>query len=146
MRIVMVCTGNICRSPMAEAFMRQRLREAGCGDEVLSAGVFAYEGDAASQDAVEAMKEYDLDLAEHRSRALKEALTRDALILCMTGSHKRSILHVYPEARVYTLGEYAGLGEDIADPYGRGIAVYRRCAAQIDRAVDAAAARWLRER
>lgn len=146
MRIVMVCTGNICRSPMAEALMREALKARGREDiEVVSAGVFAYDGDAASYEAVEVMDGYGLDIARHRSQPMTKALAKDSLILGMTGGHKRSVQQLAPGARVYTIGEYAGTGRDVADPYGRGLQVYSQIAKEIKEAVDLAADRIIRE-
>lgn len=144
MRIIMICTGNICRSPMAEAFMHEELKKRGVEAEVSSAGIYAGDGSAASYEAVEVMREYGIDLAGHRSRALRPEHLQDALVLCMTGGHLRSVMQLAPDASAWTIGEYAGTGEDIADPYGCGIAIYRRCAAQIEKAVQAAADRIAR--
>lgn len=146
MRIVMVCTGNICRSPMAEALMRDALSERGRDDiEVCSAGVFAYDGDAASYEAIEVMDGYGLDITKHRSQPMTIALAKDALILGMTVSHKRSVSQLAPGARVYTLGEYANTNRDVADPYGRGLSVYSQTAREIKEAVELAADRIIAE-
>jgi protein-tyrosine phosphatase len=147
MNIILVCSGNICRSPMAEALMRRALARRGRGAlAVLSAGVYAYDGDGPTDEAVRVMKDYGIDLRGHRARSLTRILARDALLLTMTDAHKRAILSLAPSANVYTLREYAKIdGGDIADPYGRGLSAYVHAAREIDQAIEPAADRITKE-
>ncbi len=115
--ILVICVGNICRSPMAEALLRDALR----GQEeitVESAGLGALVGHPASEFAVELMDERGLDITSHRARQIEPDLVNVAdLILVMGSGHKRTIDSVEPTARgkVHRLGEWRDM--DIGDPY-----------------------------
>lgn len=138
--IVLVCTGNTCRSPMAETLLREQLRKRfGCEDavRVLSAGVAAGQGCGASPQAVEVMGKRGLDLTGHSSRALDDEVMNVAdLVLTMTRGHRAAILAAWPDMqdRVHTLRRDGG---DITDPVGMPVDVYEACADQIDRELAA---------
>lgn len=106
---------------------------------VESAGIFANEGEKASENAVEALKEYGIDLSEHRTQPVTEDLIKQCdLILTMTEGHKKLLENTAP-GKVYTLKEYSGADEDVSDPYGGDLEEYRDTAKQIyDMLVDAA--------
>jgi protein-tyrosine phosphatase len=139
--VVLVCTGNTCRSPMAEMLLRKRLADRlGCpideledrGVVVASAGVSAAPGGRATAEAVEVMRERGLDLSPHESQPLSDRLVRFAdLILTMTRGHRETLLAHWPEAepRAHLLSR--GRGE-VSDPIGGPLDLYRRCAEQID--------------
>lgn len=133
--IVMVCTGNTCRSPMAETLMRELLRKK-LGREdavrVLSAGVAAASGGSASPQSIEVMGERNLDLTGHASQPLGDDIMNVAdLVLTMTRSHRAAILAAWPDMhdRVFTL---RGDGGDISDPIGMPVDAYRQCADQME--------------
>jgi protein-tyrosine phosphatase len=140
--IALVCTGNTCRSPMAETLLRERLcKKLGSEDavRVLSAGVAAGVGSGASPQAIEVMGKRGLDLTGHSSRPLDDAVMNVAdLVLTMTQGHRRAILAAWPDMqdRVHTLRRDGG---DISDPVGMPVEVYESCADQIDRELAA----WL---
>lgn len=144
MIVLLVCTGNTCRSPMGEALLKKLAAEKfDCpleeleqrGVVVASAGVAALPGCAASVEAVEFMKEKGIDLSKHESQPLTDKLVRHAdLIFAMTNSHRHAILRRWPEAssRTHTLRADGG---DIADPIGGPAELYRQCGDQVEAAL-----------
>jgi protein-tyrosine-phosphatase len=142
-RILFVCTGNTCRSPMAEKLFENLVKERGNKDaKAFSAGIYAFAGDPASSMAISVMKgEFGIDLTSHRSKVLDIDDIRGAwLILAMTEEHKRMILDIYPESadKLYTLKEYAESADgetSISDPFGGDYENYRECAFEIQSAL-----------
>ncbi len=139
MNILFVCTGNTCRSAMAAAIMDKIAVENDLNIFIESAGIFAAEGESASEEAIKAVAKYGIDLTAHRTQPVTEDLIKQCdLILTMTEAHKQ-ILTPLAQGKVYTLLEYAGSEGDIADPYGGDEEEYTEAAQEIyDALVDVA--------
>ncbi len=138
---VLVCTGNTCRSPMAEVMLKKRVADRlGCkidqlddrGIVIMSAGISAPPGARSAAEAIQTMKDRGLDLTQHESQPLSERIVRFAdLILTMTRGHRDAILQAWPDAepRIHIISRGRG---DVADPIGGPLDLYRRCSEQLD--------------
>ncbi len=138
-RVVFVCTGNTCRSPMAEGLARaweRRRTPNGLTIEVSSAGVAAGDGSPASDQTLQALREREIDLSTHQSRLLTpEMVDRADIILTMTPSHAQAVMQIAPDSahKVFPIDPL----NPIADPIGQPIEVYREVADQLETLIDA---------
>jgi protein-tyrosine-phosphatase len=139
MHVLFVCSGNTCRSPMAEALFTKQLKNnkdfTGSVPTARSAGIYALDGSPASREATKVMAEMGIDIRDHRAQQLNDDLIQWAdLILTMTEAQYRTIINQYgvPAEKVYTLANFSQHKKaDVIDPFGSGIEAYRRCAEQI---------------
>jgi len=133
--ILMVCVGNICRSPMAEALLQSRLHNRNI--TVSSAGLGALVGQPADEIARNLLKELGIDISSHRARQLDAELLRSAeLILVMEAWQQKEIEKLFPPSRgkVYRIGHWGNF--DIADPYRKPREAFEAALAAIERGID----------
>lgn len=135
--ILTVCTGNLCRSPMAEGLLRKRLADAGLDAQyqVASAGVHAVEGRRASRHAIIVMAQRWVDITDHVAHTITtEDVVKADLILVMSQEHETMIRQTWPQYawKIHRLSEMAGKRQDIKDPYGGSIDKYETAADTIE--------------
>lgn len=137
MNIYFVCTGNTCRSPMAEAILKSKNLE---NINVRSAGVFALEGGEMSENAKAVLKHENIHFTHKTRQVTVQDIEWADLILTMTTSHKQMLLSNFPEAgsKTYTLKEYVTpySSQDVSDPFGGDINTYKETYEELKRLID----------
>ncbi len=140
MRILIICTGNTCRSPMAEGIFKALIKDNNLNIQVSSAGTFAFDGDKVSDHSVTGLKKKGMDISNHKSTLVYEDLVIEAdIILAMANTHKQNIIKKFPKVKnkVFLLNEYAfGENRDILDPFGGSLRDYERARDEIYLAVE----------
>ncbi len=146
MQVLFVCTGNSCRSVMAEWYFNKRAGERDVPHRAFSRGIAPARGMPPTDETYRVMSEYGLDVSSHRAQALTRHDSETAdLIFVMEKVHKECIGSMYPDAirKTYFLKEFRRLDDfhvsenpDIPDPIGRGIDTYRRTCAVIRESVE----------
>ena len=147
MKIMFICTGNICRSAMAHHLLEKKVKDLNRKDiEVFSCGVYAQSGDIPAWEAKSVMEDdFEVDMSKHRATYIKNSPIKQMdLILCATRSHKIAVLDMYPELtdKIFTMKEYVSYHRqyhddiDIKDPWGYDLETYRSCASEIEECID----------
>ena len=138
MKIMFICTGNICRSAMAHKMLEKKAKELNKNVEVYSCGIWAYDGNKPTYEGITVMKDYGIDLSTHRATYIENSNIKEMdVILCATQNHKQNVIRMYPDLqdKIFTMKEYAGHPKndlDIQDPWGYGLDVYKKCAKEIE--------------
>ena len=138
--ILVICTANICRSPVAEGLLRDRLNKRGPEDwTVSSAGTWAQETRGASANSIKVMSEYGLDIQDHVARIVEEQYLIEAdLVLCMESGHAEALRAEFPDQayKVYMISEMAGKSYSVHDPFGEPLRSYQRMGAELAGLID----------
>lgn len=133
-KIIFVCTGNTCRSPMAEAMAYNIFCQKSIDIEVLSRGILVSCPSPASDNTIKLMKKQYPNILEHTAKVFREnEVDNDTLVLTMTIRHKEYLHILYPSIsnNIYSLKDFINSAGDIIDPYGGTLEVYNECANEI---------------
>ena len=136
--VIFICTGNICRSAMADGYLKYRLKQLKKDKEIIvtSAGTHALQGEESPINAKRAIEKYGANIESHKATRLENSQLKEAdYILVMTQRHKQDVIRRYPDlkGKIRLLGEYAKDKEydEIDDPWGYNFNVYQNCAKEI---------------
>lgn len=139
--VIFICTANICRSPVAEAVLRDRLQKRGLVDwQVSSAGTWAMMKREASRNSVLVMAERGLDINDHQSQLVEQKhLEMADLVLCMEAGHAEALRIEFPahKAKIFMFSEMVERRFSINDPYGQSLDAYEEMAQEVIRVIDA---------
>jgi len=140
-KVLIVCTANVCRSPLGEAILKKMVSAAGLNSliEVQSCGIWGMDGQKTSSLTEQVAKENELDLSRHQSRSIRPEIMKQAdLILCMTPQHQQELIQFFPsqEKKIFTLKGFMKVkGKSdtaVDDPIGMSLSFYRRIFREIE--------------
>lgn len=138
--ILIVCTANICRSPVASALLLDRLKKRGLKEwDVSSVGTWAHIRRGAADNSILVMAQYGLDISSHEARLVNGQFMQEAdLVLCMETGHKESLRVEFPHQayKIFLLTEMIGQSYSIHDPYGEPLESYQRMAIELTELID----------
>lgn len=136
-KVLFVCTGNTCRSPMAAAWLRNQKKHE---MEVKSAGLFAMDGQPISTHAAAVLAQQGIDASHTSSSITREMLDWATHIFTMTSSHKQILASQAPDTldKLFTLKEFVGENGDVVDPYGGNLSVYQMTFEEIQQLINRA--------
>lgn len=153
-KILFICTGNTCRSSMAEGIFNHAIsqKKESSQFKAFSAGLSALDGDGANRQAIKVLKDkWNIDISCHNARRISEQDVEDSyIVLTMTREHKNAVIYMFPQAKnkIFTLKEFVSDNKidvssseynfalDISDPYGMSEQIYARCANEIREAIE----------
>lgn len=135
MKILFVCTGNTCRSPLAQAITQRMLDDRKIDAECESAGLTCGYGEEVSENSRKIIAERGI-FYTHQSRPVtRQLLDSSDMVICMTSPHKQALVPYVSAEKLYEAKDLTG--EEIDDPYGKDLQAYRDCAAKLDKLADA---------
>lgn len=139
--VLFVCTGNVCRSPMAAGLLNAKAQRAGDGERMFAAsvGTWALENQPAAAHAITVMAKRGIDISSHRGRMVSRKLLEDAdVVIVMTRSHRDALAAEFPAERhkIHLMSELKDRVFDVGDPYGAEISEYDKCANDLEQLID----------
>lgn len=138
--IMVVCTANICRSPVGEALLREKLKARGYGGwRISSGGTWAQDGRRAAEFSQQLMNEQGVDISGHRSRNITGEMLQDVdLVLCMESGHAEALRAEFPALarKIFLLTEMRGRKYNINDPYGGPLTTYQQMVKEVDEVLE----------
>lgn len=137
-RVLVVCVGNICRSPMAESVLKFKASRTGLDLHVESAGIGALQGKPAHKHTVNILQRYGLDISEHVGKQINSELMNWAdLVLVMEDEHRSHLIKRYPSSsgKVFIMGKW--INREIEDPYKKDVDAFEKCFKEVHYASDA---------